>query len=65
MRTILVLAQTLNMRAVAEGVETPEQAERLRAMGCEFAQGFRFSRPIPGDDAGAMIWRQRLTAGSV
>jgi diguanylate cyclase (GGDEF)-like protein/PAS domain S-box-containing protein len=63
-RTILVLAQTLNMRAVAEGVETVEQAERLRAMGCEFAQGFRFSRPIPGDDAGAMIWRQRLTAGS-
>ncbi|HST61489.1 MAG TPA: EAL domain-containing protein [Longimicrobium sp.] len=60
-RTILVLAQTLNMRAVAEGVETAEQADQLRAMGCEFAQGFRFSRPLPGEDAGAMIWRQRLT----
>jgi diguanylate cyclase (GGDEF)-like protein/PAS domain S-box-containing protein len=64
-RTILVLAHTLNMRAVAEGVETPEQAERLKAMGCEFAQGYRFSRPLVGDDAGAMIWRQRLTAGGV
>ena len=60
-RTILVLAQTLKMRAVAEGVETPEQAEQLRAMGCEYAQGFRFSPPLPGDDAGALIWRQRLT----
>ncbi len=61
-RTIVVLAQTLNLRAVAEGVETPEQAERLRAMDCEYAQGYRFSHPVPGDAAGAMIWRQRLSA---
>ncbi|HEU0298420.1 MAG TPA: bifunctional diguanylate cyclase/phosphodiesterase, partial [Longimicrobium sp.] len=61
-RTILVLAQSLNLRAVAEGVETSEQAERLRAMGCEYAQGFRFSEPVQGDAAGAMIWRQRLSA---
>jgi diguanylate cyclase (GGDEF)-like protein/PAS domain S-box-containing protein len=61
-RTIVVLAQTLNLRAVAEGVETPDQADRLRAMGCEYAQGFRFSHPVPGDSAGAMIWRQRLSA---
>jgi diguanylate cyclase (GGDEF)-like protein/PAS domain S-box-containing protein len=61
-RTIVVLAQTLNLRAVAEGVETPEQAERLRGMGCEYAQGYRFSHPVPGDAAGAMIWRQRLSA---
>ena len=60
-RTILVLARTLNLRAVAEGVETEEQAERLRAMGCEYAQGFRFSRPLAGEEAGALIWRQRLT----
>jgi diguanylate cyclase (GGDEF)-like protein/PAS domain S-box-containing protein len=61
-RTIVVLAQTLNLRAVAEGVETPDQADRLRGMGCEYAQGFRFSVPVPGDAAGAMIWRQRLSA---
>jgi len=60
-RTILVLAQSLNLRAVAEGVETLEQADRLLSMGCEYAQGFRFSRPLPGDEAGALIWRQRLT----
>ncbi|HEX2206786.1 MAG TPA: EAL domain-containing protein [Longimicrobium sp.] len=61
-RTILVLAQTLGLRAVAEGVETPEQADSLRTMGCEYAQGFRFSHPVAGDAAGAMIWRQRLSA---
>ena len=61
-RTIVVLAQTLNLRAVAEGVETADQADRLRAMGCEYAQGYRFSHPVPGDAAGAMIWRQRLSA---
>jgi diguanylate cyclase (GGDEF)-like protein/PAS domain S-box-containing protein len=61
-RTILVLAESLNLRAVAEGVETPDQADRLRAMGCEYAQGFRFSQPVQGDAAGAMIWRQRLSA---
>jgi diguanylate cyclase (GGDEF)-like protein/PAS domain S-box-containing protein len=61
-RTILVLAQTLGMRAVAEGVETVEQADSLRGMGCEYAQGFRFSHPVAGDAAGAMIWRQRLSA---
>ena len=61
-RTILVLARTLGMRAVAEGVETAEQADSLRAMGCEYAQGYRFSHPVAGDAAGAMIWRQRLSA---
>lgn len=61
-RTILVLARTLGMRAVAEGVETAEQADCLRAMGCEYAQGYRFSHPVAGDAAGAMIWRQRLSA---
>jgi diguanylate cyclase (GGDEF)-like protein/PAS domain S-box-containing protein len=61
-RTILVLARTLGMRAVAEGVETSEQADCLRGMGCEYAQGFRFSHPVAGSAAGAMIWRQRLSA---
>ena len=61
-RTILVLARTLGMRAVAEGVETTDQADSLRTMGCEYAQGYRFSHPVAGDAAGAMIWRQRLSA---
>ncbi|PZO36749.1 MAG: diguanylate cyclase [Pseudanabaena frigida] len=46
-RTITVLAHTLNMSVVAEGVETHQQAEILKQLGCEFGQGYLFSRPLP------------------
>jgi diguanylate cyclase (GGDEF)-like protein/PAS domain S-box-containing protein len=45
--TILSLARGLSMTVVAEGVETREQLENLRALQCTFAQGFYFSRPLP------------------
>jgi predicted signal transduction protein with EAL and GGDEF domain len=47
LRTIVQLGQSLRMVAVAEGVETAEQALVLRQMGCELAQGFYFHRPLP------------------
>ncbi|WP_227425719.1 putative bifunctional diguanylate cyclase/phosphodiesterase [Pengzhenrongella sicca] len=43
----IALAHSIGILAVAEGVETPHQLEQLRAMGCDFAQGFLLSRPIP------------------
>ena len=46
---ILSLATTFELQAVAEGVETAAQAATLTALGCEFAQGFYFSRPIDAD----------------
>ena len=49
-RTIVTLGDLLGLRTVAEGVETPAQAERLRAMGCGYGQGYLFARPL--DDAG-------------
>jgi EAL domain-containing protein (putative c-di-GMP-specific phosphodiesterase class I) len=45
-RAILTLARSLQMDVVAEGVETRRQAEMLRDMGCEYAQGFWYSRPV-------------------
>ncbi|HEX8492471.1 MAG TPA: EAL domain-containing protein [Pyrinomonadaceae bacterium] len=45
-RTIAVLAQNLDMNVVAEGVETEEQVIQLKALGCEYAQGFYFFRPM-------------------
>ena len=42
----LSMADALSMAVVAEGVETPAQAARLRSMGCPEAQGFLFSRPV-------------------
>jgi diguanylate cyclase (GGDEF)-like protein/PAS domain S-box-containing protein len=47
--TIIHLAHSLGFNVVAEGVELDEQAEFLRRMGCQKAQGFLFSRPIPAD----------------
>ena len=46
-RTITMLAHTLNMSVVAEGVETEQQVEILKKLGCEFGQGYLFSRPLP------------------
>ncbi|HJU55042.1 MAG TPA: EAL domain-containing protein [Pyrinomonadaceae bacterium] len=45
-RTIVGLAQNLGMDVVAEGVETPEQVETLTALGCEYGQGYFFSKPL-------------------
>ncbi len=46
-RSIIALGHDLDMRVVAEGVETLEHAEWLARMGCDEAQGYHFSRPLP------------------
>lgn len=45
-RTITTLAHTLGMDVIAEGVETAEQFAQLQALGCEFGQGYFFSKPL-------------------
>lgn len=50
-QAILHLAQVLRVETVAEGVETAEQATRLRALGCNLAQGFYFGRPAADPSA--------------
>jgi diguanylate cyclase (GGDEF)-like protein len=47
---ILVMGAALDLRVVAEGIERPEQVERLRAVGCALGQGFLFGVPAPVDD---------------
>ena len=54
-RTISTLAHTLGMDVIAEGVETPEQFARLRTLGCEFGQGYFFSKPLNCELAAAML----------
>ncbi|MBI3391926.1 MAG: EAL domain-containing protein [Nitrospirae bacterium] len=46
---IVTMAQTLGMRVIAEGVETEGQAGFLRSKGCDGAQGYLFSRPLPAE----------------
>ena len=45
-RIIILLAHSLGMKVVAEGVETRPQLDLLRELGCEFAQGYLFSKPV-------------------
>ena len=47
---VISLAHALGLEVVAEGVETPQQLEILRSLGCDFAQGFLFSRPVPANE---------------
>lgn len=47
---IIGLTHTLHMATIAEGVETAEQLDHLRMLGCEIAQGYLFSPPVPASD---------------
>ena len=58
---IIRMAQALGMRTTAEGVETEGQLAFLRAQGCDEAQGYQFSRPLPASSLEAFM-RQRCRA---
>lgn len=53
--SIVALAHALNLHVVAEGVETAAQAQALIGLGCDEAQGFLFSRPVPADQLAALL----------
>ena len=53
--TIIQLARSFRATTIAEGVEDPAQLARLRTLGCDIAQGFHFSRPIPLNGALQLI----------
>lgn len=59
-RAVLAMAGSLGMRVTAEGVETLEQAQALKAMACDRLQGFFFSRPVPAACIPALL-SQRWT----
>jgi len=44
---VISLAQALRLKVIAEGVETEEQAQLLRLLRCDQAQGYLFSPPVP------------------
>ena len=58
-RAVLEMAHSRGLRVVAEGIETADQAAKLRALGCDRGQGYLFSRPIP-----AHLVERLLTTGT-
>ncbi|KAB7785972.1 diguanylate cyclase/phosphodiesterase (GGDEF & EAL domains) with PAS/PAC sensor(s) [Methylorubrum populi] len=59
-RAIIDLATSLKMTVIAEGVETEAQRRCLLSLGCHALQGYLFSRPVPADEADALVTGQGL-----
>ena len=54
------LGSTLGLRTIAEGIESPEEADLLRAYGCRYGQGFLLARPMSADDHSSLLARTAL-----
>ncbi len=59
---IVTLAHTLGLSVVAEGVETAAQAAQLRRLGCDYAQGYHFARPMPPAEVLPLLASRRHAA---
>ncbi len=62
-RAIVAMAHSMEMEIVAEGVETKEQADFLRNLGCNEFQGFYFSRPLPSTEVMLLLEKQQTPEG--
>jgi EAL domain-containing protein (putative c-di-GMP-specific phosphodiesterase class I) len=62
-RAVVGLSRALGLKAVAEGVETAQQLDELRALGCDQGQGYLFGKPMPSDAAEALL--RESTVGDV
>jgi diguanylate cyclase (GGDEF)-like protein len=60
-KTIIALAHTLGMDAIAEGVETIEQVRQLKALNCEYAQGYLFAKPLPAEEIALRIAQNKFS----
>ena len=53
---MIVMAHKLGIKVIAEGVETAEQRDLLIAAGCDYGQGYLFSKPLPAKELEALLW---------
>lgn len=59
-RIVVMLAHSLRLKVVAEGVEQYEEVEALRKLGCQLAQGYFFSPAVASEEAGQLLAKQQL-----
>jgi EAL domain-containing protein (putative c-di-GMP-specific phosphodiesterase class I) len=59
LRSVVALSKSLGITTVAEGIETKEQLDRVRAEGCDEAQGFYVGRPVTASEVTTLLARQR------
>lgn len=69
-RTVITLAKALNLKVVAEGIESIHQYHQLRVLGCEYGQGYLFSKPLPVADIERLLadktrWQNILPSARV
>jgi diguanylate cyclase (GGDEF)-like protein/PAS domain S-box-containing protein len=57
---IIMLAQTLKLKVIAEGIESAKQLDHLQALGCELGQGYFFSQPVEAKAARQLLSRRNL-----
>lgn len=68
-RTVVALAKALNLKVVAEGIESIHQFHQLRILGCEYGQGYLFSKPLPVPEIDRLLadnnrWKNILPASA-
>jgi len=54
-KTIIAIGQSLRLKTIAEGVEDEQQLNYLRKMGCDYIQGYYYSKPIPADEFAKLL----------
>ena len=54
-QSTLLMAQSLGIKVIAEGIETQDQMEMLKAMKAEYGQGYYFSQPISGEELQGLL----------
>ncbi|MCL1472169.1 EAL domain-containing protein [Argonema antarcticum] len=59
-QTIVTLARSRGMDLVAEGIETPFQLQKLRELGCDFGQGYLFSKPVDSEIATQLLAQEQV-----
>ncbi len=58
LQTIVSLAKNLQMKVIAEGIETEDQLRLLRNLGCDYGQGFLLSKPLPKDQISELMYKK-------